>query len=194
MRQYIGENRNKRRTGTKKRLEDNVNRAREALRQQSGLNLHSNSLFRFPYFLPNAPFLLWGLLALMWIVCCIFQALLSKIKALNNFPMAIPPPTPDKYLHNIVWLENKDFLIEFFKVKILSYFLTAGYSHCCWVFTYTALRRLRLITRWLSCSFFCKVFPGHPRHCRVVFLDFSRTSCPSLSPMSLSHRTYHSLS
>lgn len=40
--------------------------------------------------------------------------------------MAIPPPTPDKYLHNIVWLENKDFLIEFFKVKILSYFLTAG--------------------------------------------------------------------
>lgn len=34
--------------------------------------------------------------------------------------MAIPPPTPDKYLHNIVWLENKDALIEFFKVKIFS--------------------------------------------------------------------------
>lgn len=34
--------------------------------------------------------------------------------------MAIAPPTPDKYLHNIVWLENKDVLIEFFKVKILS--------------------------------------------------------------------------
>lgn len=34
--------------------------------------------------------------------------------------MAIPPPTPDKYLHNIVWLENKDVLIEFFKVKNLS--------------------------------------------------------------------------
>ena len=34
--------------------------------------------------------------------------------------MAIPPPTPDKYLHNIIWLENKDVLIEFFKVKILS--------------------------------------------------------------------------
>ncbi|XP_036090505.1 sodium/hydrogen exchanger 11 isoform X3 [Rousettus aegyptiacus] len=51
------------------------------------------------------------------------KALLSKIKALNNFPMAIPPPTPDKYLHNIVWLENKDFLIEFFKEKAqLAYF------------------------------------------------------------------------
>lgn len=49
-----------------------------------------------------------------------FQVLLRKIKALNDFPMAIPPPTPDKYLHNIVWLENKDVLIEFFKVKILS--------------------------------------------------------------------------
>lgn len=34
--------------------------------------------------------------------------------------MEIPPPTPDKYLPNIVWLENKDVLIEFFKVKILS--------------------------------------------------------------------------
>ncbi|XP_039737401.1 sodium/hydrogen exchanger 11 [Pteropus medius] len=51
------------------------------------------------------------------------KALLSKIKALNNFPMAIPPPTPDKYLHNIVWLENKDVLIEFFKEKAqLAYF------------------------------------------------------------------------
>ena len=34
--------------------------------------------------------------------------------------MAIPPPTPDTYLHNIVWLENKEVLIKFFKVKILS--------------------------------------------------------------------------
>lgn len=38
--------------------------------------------------------------------------------------MAIPPPTPDKYLNNIIWLENKDVLIEFFKVKILSSILT----------------------------------------------------------------------
>nr|KAF6316601.1 putative solute carrier family 9 member C2 (putative) [Pipistrellus kuhlii] len=45
------------------------------------------------------------------------KVLLSKIKALNNFPMAIPPPTPDKYLHNIIWLENKDVLIEFFKER-----------------------------------------------------------------------------
>ncbi|XP_036128873.1 sodium/hydrogen exchanger 11 [Molossus molossus] len=51
------------------------------------------------------------------------KVLLSKIKALNNFPMAIPPPTPDKYLHNIVWLENKEVLIEFFKERAkLAYF------------------------------------------------------------------------
>uniref|UniRef100_A0A673U231 Solute carrier family 9 member C2 (putative) n=1 Tax=Suricata suricatta TaxID=37032 RepID=A0A673U231_SURSU len=45
------------------------------------------------------------------------EVLLAKIKALDKFPMAIPPPTPDKYLHNIVWLENKDVLIEFFKER-----------------------------------------------------------------------------
>ncbi|XP_045308843.1 sodium/hydrogen exchanger 11 isoform X3 [Leopardus geoffroyi] len=51
------------------------------------------------------------------------KVLLRKIKALNDFPMAIPPPTPDKYLHNIVWLENKDVLIEFFKERAkLAYF------------------------------------------------------------------------
>ncbi|XP_006892745.1 PREDICTED: sodium/hydrogen exchanger 11 [Elephantulus edwardii] len=51
------------------------------------------------------------------------KVLLKKIKALNNFPMAIPPPTPDKYLHNIIWLENKDVLIEFFKERAkLAYF------------------------------------------------------------------------
>ncbi|XP_077013109.1 sodium/hydrogen exchanger 11 isoform X1 [Tamandua tetradactyla] len=51
------------------------------------------------------------------------KVLLTKIKSLNNFPMAIPPPTPDKYLHNIVWLENKHVLIEFFKEKAkLAYF------------------------------------------------------------------------
>uniref|UniRef100_A0A4X1UH82 Ankyrin repeat domain 45 n=1 Tax=Sus scrofa TaxID=9823 RepID=A0A4X1UH82_PIG len=51
------------------------------------------------------------------------QVLLTKIKSLNNIPMAIPPPTPDKYLHNIVWLENKDALIEFFKDRAkLAYF------------------------------------------------------------------------
>ncbi|XP_032174146.1 sodium/hydrogen exchanger 11 isoform X4 [Mustela erminea] len=51
------------------------------------------------------------------------KVLLAKIKALNNFPMAIAPPTPDKYLHNIVWLENKDVLIEFFKERAkLAYF------------------------------------------------------------------------
>ncbi|XP_037067225.1 sodium/hydrogen exchanger 11 [Peromyscus leucopus] len=51
------------------------------------------------------------------------KVLLTKIKALNNFPMAIPPPTPDKYLPNIVWLENKDVLIEFFKRRTrLTYF------------------------------------------------------------------------
>uniref|UniRef100_A0A8C9P789 Solute carrier family 9 member C2 (putative) n=1 Tax=Spermophilus dauricus TaxID=99837 RepID=A0A8C9P789_SPEDA len=39
------------------------------------------------------------------------------------FPMAIPPPTPDKYLHNIIWMENKDVLIEFFKERTkLAYF------------------------------------------------------------------------
>ncbi|XP_057583221.1 sodium/hydrogen exchanger 11 [Hippopotamus amphibius kiboko] len=51
------------------------------------------------------------------------KVLLAKIKSLNNFPMAIPPPTPDKYLHNIIWLENKDVLIEFFKERAkLAYF------------------------------------------------------------------------
>nr|XP_014708388.2 sodium/hydrogen exchanger 11 isoform X1 [Equus asinus]XP_044613816.1 sodium/hydrogen exchanger 11 isoform X1 [Equus asinus]XP_044613817.1 sodium/hydrogen exchanger 11 isoform X1 [Equus asinus]XP_044613818.1 sodium/hydrogen exchanger 11 isoform X1 [Equus asinus]XP_044613819.1 sodium/hydrogen exchanger 11 isoform X1 [Equus asinus]XP_044613820.1 sodium/hydrogen exchanger 11 isoform X1 [Equus asinus]XP_044613821.1 sodium/hydrogen exchanger 11 isoform X1 [Equus asinus] len=51
------------------------------------------------------------------------KVLLAKIKALNNFPMAIPPPTPEKYLHNILWLENKDVLIEFFKERAkLAYF------------------------------------------------------------------------
>ncbi|XP_062961982.1 sodium/hydrogen exchanger 11 [Cynocephalus volans] len=51
------------------------------------------------------------------------KVLLTKIKALNNFPMAIPPPTPDKYLNNIIWLENKDALIEFFKERAkLAYF------------------------------------------------------------------------
>uniref|UniRef100_A0A8C8Y2X4 Cyclic nucleotide-binding domain-containing protein n=1 Tax=Panthera leo TaxID=9689 RepID=A0A8C8Y2X4_PANLE len=51
------------------------------------------------------------------------KVLLRKIKALNDFPMAIPPPTPEKYLHNIVWLENKDVLIEFFKERAkLAYF------------------------------------------------------------------------
>ncbi|KAK7817916.1 hypothetical protein U0070_005559, partial [Myodes glareolus] len=51
------------------------------------------------------------------------KVLLTKIKALNNFPMAIPPPTPDKYLTNIVWMENKDVLIEFFKERTrLTYF------------------------------------------------------------------------
>ncbi|XP_056671537.1 sodium/hydrogen exchanger 11 isoform X1 [Monodelphis domestica] len=42
---------------------------------------------------------------------------LGKIKSLNNFPMTVPPPTPEKFLHNIVWLEDKDVLIEFFKEK-----------------------------------------------------------------------------
>ncbi|XP_012584369.1 PREDICTED: sodium/hydrogen exchanger 11 [Condylura cristata] len=51
------------------------------------------------------------------------KVLLLKIKALNNFPMSIPLPTPEKYLHNIVWLENKDVLIEFFKERAkLAYF------------------------------------------------------------------------
>ncbi|XP_077878448.1 sodium/hydrogen exchanger 11 isoform X1 [Ictidomys tridecemlineatus] len=51
------------------------------------------------------------------------KVLLMKIKALNHFPMAIPPPTPDKYLHNIIWMENKDVLIEFFKERTkLAYF------------------------------------------------------------------------
>ncbi|XP_051004292.1 sodium/hydrogen exchanger 11 [Acomys russatus] len=51
------------------------------------------------------------------------KVLLTKIKALNSFPMAIPPPTPDKYLPNIVWMENKDVLIEFFKERTrLTYF------------------------------------------------------------------------
>ncbi|KAM4861360.1 sodium/hydrogen exchanger 11 isoform 1-T3 [Thomomys bottae] len=45
------------------------------------------------------------------------KVLLSKVKALNNFPMSIPPPTPDKYLPNIVWMENKDILIDFFKER-----------------------------------------------------------------------------
>uniref|UniRef100_A0A6I8PGK4 Solute carrier family 9 member C2 (putative) n=1 Tax=Ornithorhynchus anatinus TaxID=9258 RepID=A0A6I8PGK4_ORNAN len=42
---------------------------------------------------------------------------LSKIKELNHFPTVIPPPTPEKFLHHIVWLEDKDVLIEFFKEK-----------------------------------------------------------------------------
>ncbi|KAM8812087.1 sodium/hydrogen exchanger 11 [Rhynchonycteris naso] len=51
------------------------------------------------------------------------KVLLSKIKELNKLPMAIPPPSPEKYLHNIVWLENKDIYIEFFKNKArLAYF------------------------------------------------------------------------
>ncbi|XP_003925488.3 sodium/hydrogen exchanger 11 [Saimiri boliviensis] len=51
------------------------------------------------------------------------KVLLKKIKALNNFPMAIPPPTPEKYLHNIIWLEGKDVLIQFFKERAkLAYF------------------------------------------------------------------------
>ncbi|KAM9212068.1 sodium/hydrogen exchanger 11 [Dugong dugon] len=51
------------------------------------------------------------------------KVLLTKIKALNNIPMAIPPPTPDKYLPNIIWLENKEILIEFFKERAkLAYF------------------------------------------------------------------------
>ncbi|XP_060221076.1 sodium/hydrogen exchanger 11 [Meriones unguiculatus] len=51
------------------------------------------------------------------------KVLLKKVKALNNFPMAIPPPTPDKYLPNILWMENKDVLIEFFKERTrLTYF------------------------------------------------------------------------
>nr|XP_004658939.1 sodium/hydrogen exchanger 11 [Jaculus jaculus] len=51
------------------------------------------------------------------------KVLLKKIKALNSFPMAIPPPTPDKYLSNIIWMENKDVFIEFFKDRArLTYF------------------------------------------------------------------------
>nr|BAB62996.1 hypothetical protein [Macaca fascicularis] len=45
------------------------------------------------------------------------KVLLKKLKALNNFPKAIPPPTPDKYLRNIIWLEGKDVLIDFFKER-----------------------------------------------------------------------------
>nr|XP_034796770.2 sodium/hydrogen exchanger 11 isoform X1 [Pan paniscus] len=45
------------------------------------------------------------------------KVLLKKLKALNNFPKAIPPPTPDIYLHNIIWLEGKDVLIDFFKER-----------------------------------------------------------------------------
>lgn len=54
--------------------------------------------------------------------------------------MAIPPPTPDKYLHNIVWLENKDVLIEFFKVKILSYFLTSDLTILIFHFFYSPMQ------------------------------------------------------
>ncbi|KAM5295331.1 sodium/hydrogen exchanger 11 [Glossophaga mutica] len=51
------------------------------------------------------------------------KVLLSKIKTLNNFPMAVPPPTPDDYLHKIVWLGNKEVLIKFFKERAkLAYF------------------------------------------------------------------------
>lgn len=45
------------------------------------------------------------------------KVLLSIIKTLDNFPMAIPLPTPDSYLHKIVWLENKEVLIKFFKER-----------------------------------------------------------------------------
>ncbi|KAM6166245.1 sodium/hydrogen exchanger 11 [Erethizon dorsatum] len=51
------------------------------------------------------------------------KVFLNKIKALNNFPMVAPPPTPGQYLSNIIWLENKDVLIEFFKERTkLAYF------------------------------------------------------------------------
>lgn len=40
--------------------------------------------------------------------------------------MAVPPPTPDKYLDNIIWLEKEDDLIKFFKVKILLSFILAS--------------------------------------------------------------------
>ncbi|XP_073072871.1 sodium/hydrogen exchanger 11 isoform X2 [Manis javanica] len=51
------------------------------------------------------------------------KVLLAKIKELNNFPMAVPPPTPDKYLDNIIWLEKEDDLIKFFKQRAqLAYF------------------------------------------------------------------------
>lgn len=37
--------------------------------------------------------------------------------------MAVPPPTPDKYLDNIIWLEKEDDLIKFFKQRAqLAYF------------------------------------------------------------------------
>ncbi|EHA99743.1 Sodium/hydrogen exchanger 11, partial [Heterocephalus glaber] len=45
------------------------------------------------------------------------KVFLNKIKALNSFPTVAPPPTPGQYLSNIVWLENKDVLIEFFKER-----------------------------------------------------------------------------
>nr|XP_003474692.2 sodium/hydrogen exchanger 11 [Cavia porcellus] len=51
------------------------------------------------------------------------KVFLNKIKALNNFPMVAPPPTADQYLSNIIWMENKDVLIEFFKERTkLAYF------------------------------------------------------------------------
>ncbi|XP_049633562.1 LOW QUALITY PROTEIN: sodium/hydrogen exchanger 11 [Suncus etruscus] len=58
------------------------------------------------------------------------KVLLSKIKDLNNFPMVIPPPTPDKYLHNIEWLENKEPLIDFFKQKAKIIYLEYGTIFC----------------------------------------------------------------
>ncbi|XP_058516666.1 sodium/hydrogen exchanger 11 isoform X2 [Ochotona princeps] len=58
------------------------------------------------------------------------EVLLTKIKALNNFPMAIPPPTADKYLPNIVWLENKYVLIDFFKERTRLAFFDYGDVIC----------------------------------------------------------------
>ncbi|XP_074078142.1 sodium/hydrogen exchanger 11 isoform X2 [Macrotis lagotis] len=55
---------------------------------------------------------------------------LIKIKSLNNFPMSIPPPTPEKFLPSIVWLENKDVLIEFFKEKAQLAFFDYGDIIC----------------------------------------------------------------
>ncbi|KFO28490.1 Sodium/hydrogen exchanger 11 [Fukomys damarensis] len=51
------------------------------------------------------------------------KVFLKKIKSLNSFPMVAPPPTPGQYLSNIIWLENKDVLIDFFKERAkLAYF------------------------------------------------------------------------
>ncbi|ELW49544.1 Sodium/hydrogen exchanger 11 [Tupaia chinensis] len=45
-------------------------------------------------------------------------ALFKKLKVLENFPMAIPPPAPHEYLHNFIWLENEDLIIDFFRDKV----------------------------------------------------------------------------